>query len=147
WQGTTADIAKWRAVLHKIADSGLGLGERSAEGFGRFAVDLDVHDPDCWPSQIESKIDVKDDSVSESPMETILARVERFCERHSSQLRTLTPSQLNWLRMRAMGESSVEEVIHELEDRCERKVVSDKWKPIIPTLRDEMRSISRTNGA
>src|SRR6266542_5120830 len=46
---STTILQPWRTALRQAARNG-GLGERTAEGFGRFVLDLELHEPFYWKS-------------------------------------------------------------------------------------------------
>ncbi len=144
-EGTAEVIAAWRSALAKASERG-GLGERVAEGFGRFVVDLDLHDAAYW---------IGEKPAEELPFttrpvdwrENVLEEVEKFMEGRKlyDQRGKSNPTvtQWQWLRNRARAADEVQlaAVFDELEKHA-KKLSGAKWDQLPKELREKVNKLT-----
>jgi hypothetical protein len=106
------------------------LGERTEEGFGRFVLDLDVHEPRASPA-VDPAPAVE---WRPNPREGVLARVRAFLEAHKGALRGPSASQWQALRVK----SELEDVLPLLERLIQNagRQSGKAWKDVAAPLRD-----------
>ena len=113
-QGEAVD--KLRQALLLLAKQGVPLGERIAEGFGQFLVDLDVHRHQYWSRVAEPQAEKSEalKEVSEVWQEAVLAKVLAFENQIQVDPRSKNaPSvtQWQWLRHQAEAASTVSQPV------------------------------------
>lgn len=145
-------LAGLRDALHALSQRGIGLGERTAEGFGRFAVDLDVHQPSYWIDFAPEKGPPgRDQGLRRS--ETVLARVLDFFDQLTKKEKPASDargkgmpsvSQWQWLRHRAevcRDVGQVEDVVLALQQHAVRLAGVD-WQPLIKKIQEVIGNIT-----
>jgi hypothetical protein len=141
-QTSSADLLlEWRRTLQGIGERGVGLGDRTVEGFGRFVLDLDVHDPSYWDKPV-TMLPPPVEALGYNWREVVLATVELFVQQNAGRLATLSATQWQWLRSRARGLTSAEgldKLLADLPQLTDRLGARERWHPLLPSLVESVR--------
>ena len=147
-QGEKEALESWRQALAALVEQGKGLGERTVEGFGRFVLDLDLHEQRYWENAPAGE--KPEPAGVANWRDQILKRVLTFLDRHRSRLFDArgksgpTPSQWQWLRngaRTATTDRQVEELLANLKDRAARLGSRVQWKGLADALAAEVKEI------
>ena len=112
----------WRTLVLKLGEAGAWLGDRTAEGFGRFAVDLNVVAPASADSIEPPKL-----PIPENATETILAKVFRFEESQHHEVGGVKTAQ--WMTLRNVAAAAqasddaldtINRLLGQLKDHAQR---------------------------
>jgi hypothetical protein len=129
-----AQIKALRDALLKLQRNGIPLGERIAEGFGRFAVDLYVHDPDYWRPVAGSDTRTSDSNSEntrkENWHESVLLDRDNYVRALAKADLKSSISQWRWLRdevRRRATFGALDELWKELEEHSHKKA-GEIWK-------------------
>ncbi len=148
--GDAEPVEKLRAALHELARQSVPLGERIADGFGQFVVDLDIHRPEYWGSRPWKTAagPGTTSTPSESWQEEVLEQVLRFQKQIQVDPRGKSaPSvtQWQWLRHQAEVATTAEQltsVLHELKQRAD-SLSGAQWKGHIEKIERAVNGLQR----
>jgi hypothetical protein len=148
WQAESgsgqANLAQWRAVLLRVQEQRAGLGERTADGFGRFVLDLDFHEERYWQADLPGSSKALG-SPPDNWRERVLDRVSRFIdsqktrENDGNKLKKVSVSQWQWLRTRArlaVSHASLDDLHAELDAHAQRLAARKSWGGLTQALKD-----------
>jgi hypothetical protein len=146
------NLAALRAALIAAASSRRGLGERTAEGLGRFVVDLDTHRAHYWE---QTRGDWTPPLAEARPNRTeeVLDQVMEFLDRREINDAILgkgaadaagrTPSVAPWQWLRERGRMlgpglTREELLEEIREHSTKLAGGATWNGVQGSLKDEL---------
>ena len=160
--GQGKSLGELRDALLTLAARGVGFGERTEEGFGRFAVDLDVHTPEYVKryenvAEDAAKVQSSESQTGETRwQEEVLQMVDAFMKQLGKDC--LDPrgkdapsvSQWQWLRQQVQvcqafdGEPEVPSVLAALKriDDHAGRLSGTAWKNVRENLRQRVNTIA-----
>ena len=122
--GDDAQLALWRKCFEHMAREDRGLGERTAEGFGRVLVDPDWH--------LSSTI---------HETERMLAAVEKFFDEHQQPIQNISMSQWQWLRSEIERTGGPTRVLETLAEHSNKKA-GKPWTAILKPLQHRLQELN-----
>ena len=144
FQGERGSLESFAHALNLVAANGLGLGERTAEGFGRFTVNLNLHQPSWWEKlpQVVSQAHLPRSSPKPPPQldeENVLERVFE----HKKKVGALNANQWQFLRHQAELCRNQEE-LDALYDKLlehSRRISGSPWQSVLQDLQKATRQL------
>jgi CRISPR/Cas system CSM-associated protein Csm3 (group 7 of RAMP superfamily) len=131
WKADTevgrANLRQWRDALRQAQQEQAGLGERTADGFGRFVLDLNLHETTYW-ERLQPTAAAAPEPAEDNWRERVLALVKKFVEKPREEPEEkgwprVSVSQWQWLRTQARladAEEKLEDLHKELAAHAKR---------------------------
>ena len=146
--GQSEPICKLRGALQRLRQQELALGERVADGFGCFVLDLDMHRPDYWKATAETPTEP---DAGQQPAarwrETVLQQVIEFTQKPRVDPRGKNgPSvtQWQWLRHQAevaSDEKGLQQLLGDLKEHAGR-LAGAQWEGHIDEIEQQLAKLS-----
>lgn len=143
--GAEATLKAWRDALNTLAETGTALGERTAEGFGRFVIDLPVHQQKTWPTGDQLNASTTEKTQDLPWREKVLAQVEKFVK---GSLNEGSPSisQWQWIRARAQTANDLKDIrgiFNDLDLHAQRLAARKQWGKLPQLLREAVNQVGK----
>ncbi len=150
FQGEQSSLDSFAHALNLVAANGLGLGERTAEGFGRFTVNLNLHQLSWWKtlpqvagrvnlpgaaSEPSSQLDEEDDWKKECVLEQVF--------QYKKKVGSLNVNQWQFLRHRAelcRNQEELDALYNELLEHS-RRISGSPWQSVLQDLQKATRQL------
>lgn len=147
-KGETTAVGAWRTALQQLMQAGRSLGERTAEGFGRFVLDLDIHEMAYWQDPKPEPGEAADVEPADW-RESVLKVLKDFLSKHGRLAdpkgdKRPSPSQWQWLRWKARtatADGDITKALAELKERGKRLGARAQWAGLANQLAETVESL------